>query len=262
MILKNKKGVIMGVANQFSIATGIAKAAAEQGAEIVYSHLPDTTGKMLKRVNRAVEGLSPKGVYPCDVTSDESIQSFFKQAAGDLGDIDFVVHSIAFGDTKDIKCPTVECSRAGFAQAMDISCYSYIAVCNEAQKYMPNGGSTISLSYYGGEKVVPGYNMMGICKSALEMTTRYLSHDLGPKKIRANCISAGPIKSLSASAISDFSKMIDQYENNAPLRRGVTQDDVGQVASFLLSDLSSSITGETLHVDAGYHVMGYFDPEA
>ena len=259
MLLKGKKGVIMGVANGFSIATGIAKFVHENGGQAFYSHLPDTTGKMLKRVSRAVEDLSPVGISPCDVGSDESIKEFFSAAAKSLGNIDFVVHSIAFGDTADIKCPTLECSRDGFKKAMDISCYSYIAVCNAAKEYMKNGGSTISLSYYGGEKVVPGYNMMGVCKSALEMATKYLAFDLGKHNIRANCISAGPIKSLSTSAISDFSKMVHQYENNAPLGRSVTQGDIGQVASFLLSDSSSSITGETLHVDCGYHAMGYFE---
>jgi len=254
-LFKGKKGVIMGIANQHSIAAGIAKFLVDEGAEIAFSFLPDDTGKMEGRIRKVVGEWQPKIVLPCNVNKDEDIKTFFEAVASQYGKIDFVVHSIAFAPLNDLKCPTIEASRQGFLTAMDVSVYSFLAICREGSKVMSPGGSFLTLSYFGGEKVVAGYNMMGLAKSALEMSVRYAAFDLGGKNIRVNCISAGPIKTLASSAVG-AGKMLDMYKSIAPLERNVSQEEVGKSAGFLLSDLASGVTGEIMHVDAGYHVMG------
>ncbi len=253
-MFKGKKGVIMGVANHLSIAAGVAQYLHEQGADLAFSHLPD--GKMEQRVRKVTDPLGYEIVLPCDVSKDESVTEFFAKIKQAWGKIDFLVHSIAFATVDDIRCPTLQASREGFKQAMDISCYSLIATSRAASELMTDGGSIVTMSYYGGERVVPGYNMMGVCKSALEMTMKYVAYDLGQKNIRVNAISAGPIKTLAASAVGDFSKMLGFYAKGSPLGRNVTQTDVAKSTAFLLSDMSAGTTGEVLHVDGGYHVMG------
>lgn len=257
-IFSGKRGIIMGVVNEYSIATGVAKFLTEQGAELGFSHLPDKDGRdrMARRIQRVAEPLNVKFVRPCDVSSDEEITRFYDEVRESFGPIDFVLHSIAFAPIEDLRCPTLDSSREGFKTAMDISVYSFIAVARAAAKVMNPGGSLVTMSYYGGERVIDGYNMMGVCKAALEMATRYLAFDLGPKGIRVNALSAGPMKTLAASAVGDFSRMLDSHARGAPLLRNITQDDVGKTTGFLLSDLSSGTTGEILHVDCGYSIMG------
>jgi len=254
-LFEGKCGVIMGIANQHSIASGIARFLVDQGAEIAFSFLPDDSGKMEGRIRKVVDEWNPKLVLPCNVGKDEDIARFFGDVAKHYGKIDFLVHSIAFAPLQDLKCPTIEASREGFLNAMDVSVYSFLAVCREGSKVMNTGGSIATLTYFGGEKVIAGYNMMGLAKAALDMSVRYAAYDLGPKNIRVNGISAGPIKTLASSAVG-ASKMLDMYKSIAPLERNVTQDEVGKSAGYLLSDLSSGVTGEILHVDAGYHIMG------
>ncbi len=257
-LLAGKKGIIMGVVNEYSIATGITRSLTSLGAKIGFSYLPDKDGRdrMRKRIERVAEQYGVEFIQGCDVTRDDDIIEFYKKVGEHFGDIDFVVHSIAFAPVEDIRCPTVQASREGFRLAMDISAYSLIPVAREASKLMTNGGSITSLSYFGGEKVVSGYNMMGICKAALEMTTRYLAHDLGSQRIRVNAISAGPVKTLAASAIGDFSQMLALNANVAPLKRNITTDEVGNACAYLASDLSTATTGEIMHVDCGYNIMG------
>jgi enoyl-[acyl-carrier protein] reductase I len=257
-LFTGKKGIIMGVVNEYSIAAGIAKTLAEHGATIGFSHLPDKDGRdrMAKRVQRVAEPLGVSFIRPCDVAVDEDVTRFFAEVREHFGTIDFLVHSIAFAPLDDIRCPTLDATREGFRVAMDISVYSFIAVAREASKLMEAGSSMVTLSYFGGEKVVGGYNMMGVCKSALEMTTRYLAHDLGPRHIRVNAVSSGPIRTLAASAVGDFSDMLGLNAAVAPMGRNVSTEEVGKAAAYLLSDLSSATTGEILHVDCGYHIMG------
>lgn len=255
-LLTDKTGIIMGIANHRSICAAIATSAHEHGATLGYSHLPDATGKMAQRLNQVVEPLNPRLVFPCDVTSDEQLDAFFNEIERSVSRIDFLVHGIAFAPLADLRCPTLEVSRSGFSQAMESSVFSLIAVARRAAKLMPNGGSILTLSYFGGEKVVPGYNLMGVVKSALESTVRYLANDLGPQGIRVNAISAGTIKTLASSAIGDFSTMMSVTESMAPLKRNITTQEVANTSCFLVSDLASGITGEILHVDAGYNIMG------
>ena len=229
-----------------------------QGAELAFSHLPDQAGRDRneKRVRQVTDGLNTKLVAPCDVSSNDDIAAFFNKVREVFGSIDFFVHSVAFAPVEDIRCPTVAASRAGFLNAMDISVYSFIATARAASELMPNGGSMVTMTYFGAEKVLAGYNMMGVCKAALEASVRYVAHDLGPKNIRVNALSAGPVKTLAASAVGDFSTMLGMNAAIAPLGRNITNDDVGKSTALLLSDLASSVTGETLHVDCGYHIMG------
>lgn len=257
-LFSGKKGIIMGVANEYSIAAGVARFLHAEGAKLGFSHLPDKEGRdrMAKRVQRVADPLGATFLRPCDVQEDGDIKSFFAEVKKEFGTIDFFVHSIAFAPLDDIRCATVDCTREGFKLAMDISAYSFIATSREAAQLMPDGGSIVTMTYYGGEKVVGGYNMMGICKAALEASMRYLAYDLGPKNIRVNAISAGAIKTLASSAVGEFSEMMKLSGAVAPMGRTVTQDDVGKAAGYLLSDLASSVTGENLHVDCGYHVMG------
>jgi len=254
-----KKGLVFGIANDRSIAWAITQALAEQGAEMGFTHLPDRDPERPKAANKLrklVEPIGAKLVMPCDVTNDENLDAVFAAAKETFGTIDFVVHSIAYAPLDDLKGPVYAVSRNGFKLSMDISAYSLIALAGRAKDLMPAGGSILAMTYLGGEKVIPGYNLMGICKAALESTLEYLAHELGPHKIRVNAVSAGPVKTLAASAVGDFNQMMKLYETFSPLRRNITPAEVGKAAAFLLSDAASGITGETLHVDSGFHIMG------
>ncbi len=251
--MAGRRGLIMGVANNRSIAWGIAKACAEQGAELAFTYQGEA---LKKRVLPLAEELGVSVMAECDVTDDASIDAAFSQIEKEWGGLDFLVHAIAFSDKEELKGRYVDTSRDNFRLTMDISVYSFTAVAQRAEKLMNDGGSMVTLSYYGAEKWVPHYNVMGVAKAALEASVRYLAADLGPNGIRVNAISAGPIRTLAAAGIRDFRLMLDWNEANAPLRRNVTIDDVGGTAAWLLSDLSAGVTGEVVHVDAGYHVIG------
>ncbi len=253
-MFEGKKGVVLGVANDFSIAWAISQKLIEQGAEIGFTHLPGE--KMRRRVAKLSEPIGAKMLESCDVKKDEDIAAVFAKAKEVYGSIDFVLHSIAFAPLEDIKNPVLKCSRDGFKMAMEISAYSLAAVSKYASEIMNPGGSILTLTYYGGERVVSGYNMMGVCKAALDMTVRYLAYDLGPMNIRVNALSAGPVKTLAASAVGDSDKLAGLYEAVAPLGRNITREEVGSAGMFLLSDMASGITGEVMHVDAGYNIMG------
>ena len=253
MVLKGKKGLITGVANNMSIAWGIAKMAHEQGAELAFSY----QGEVLKkRLLPLAESIGSKTIVECDVTSDESIDNMFSVIEKDFGTLDFVLHAIAFSDKNELNGRCVDTTRSNFKQTMDISCFSLIAIAQRAEKLMINGGSIATLTYYGAEKVIPNYNVMGIAKAGLETSVKYLAADLGQKNIRVNAISSGPIRTLAASGISDFKAMLNYSEQNTPLKRNVTTEDVAGTGVYLFSDLSKGITGENIHVDCGYHVMG------
>lgn len=253
MLLKNKKGLIIGVANNMSIAWGIAKMAHEQGAELAFSY----QGEVLKkRVNPLAESIGAKIVVECDVTNDESIDNMFSVVEKNFGALDFVLHAVAFSDKNELSGRCVDTTRNNFKQTMDISCFSLIAIAQRAEKIMPNGGSIATLTYYGAEKVIPNYNVMGIAKAGLETAVKYLSADLGSKNIRVNAISSGPIKTLAASGINDFKAMLNYSEENTPLRRNVTTEDIAGTGVYLFSNLSSGVTGENIHVDCGYHIIG------
>ncbi len=259
-LFTGKKGMVFGIANDRSIAWAITQALAAEGAEMGFTHLPDSDPerpKAERKLRKLVDPLGAKVVTSCDVTDDADLDKAFAMAKEAFGELDFVVHSIAYAPMADIKGPVYACSRDGFKLSMEISCYSLISLAARAKELMPNGGSILTLTYLGGEAVIPGYNIMGLCKSALETSVKYLAHELGSESnIRVNAISAGPIKTLAASAVSDQSKMDDLYTAMSPLRRPVDRDEVGKSAMFLLSDLASGITGENVHVDCGYHVMG------
>ena len=253
-LFTGKKGLILGVANDFSIAWAIAKKLHEEGAELGFTHLPGD--KMERRVRKVAEPIGARLITPCDVQKDEDVARVFAQARETFGTLDFVLHSIAFAPVDDLKCPFVNASREGFKTAMDISVYSLAIVSRHAAESMPEGGAIVTLTYFGGERVVPGYNMMGVCKAALDAAVKYLAFDLGPKKIRVNAVSAGPVKTLAASAVGDSDKLAGLYEMSSPMDRNITREEVGAAGMFLLSDLASGITGEILHVDCGYNVMG------
>lgn len=251
--LKGKRGLIMGVANNRSIAWGIAKAAADAGAELAFTYQGEA---LEKRVKPLAKELGANIVVPCDVTNEASIDSAFDTLKDEWGSIDFVVHAIAFSDKNELDGLYVDTTRDNFIRTMDISVYSFTAIAKRAAAMMNEGGSLITLTYYGAEQVMPHYNVMGVAKAALECSVRYLATDLGGKNIRVNAISAGPIKTLAASGIGDFRAILKWNELNAPLKRNVTIDDVGRAGLFLLSDLASGVTGEVMHVDAGYHTVG------
>lgn len=258
-LMDGKKGLVFGIANDHSIAWAITERLHQEGAVMGFTHLPDrdpASPKMERRVRKLVDPIGAKFVKPCNVQIDEDLDRIFETAKETFGELDFVVHSIAYAPIDDLKGPVHKCSRAGFLQSMEISVYSLLGVCTRAQALMPNGGSIITLSYLGGEKVIPGYNVMGLCKSALESATEYVAHELGQQQVRVNALSAGPIRTLSSSAVKDFDSMLKIYDAMAPLRRNVTMEEVAKSALYLLSDLSSGVTGETLHVDSGYHIMG------
>ena len=252
-LMKGKRGLIMGVANNHSIAWGIAKALSEAGAELAFTY----QGELFKkRVEPLTEPLHPAALIDCDVTRPETIDAAFADLAKLWGSLDFVVHAIAFSDKEQLKGRYVDTTADNFAMSMNISCYSFTAVAQHAEKLMTDGGALLTLTYYGAEKVMPHYNVMGVAKAALEASVRYLAEDLGKQKIRVNAISAGPVKTLAASGIGDFRYILKWNEYNSPLRRNVTTDEIGNAALFLLSDLGTAVTGECVHVDAGYHVVG------
>ncbi len=252
-LMAGKRGLIMGLANDKSIAWGIARALSEAGAELAFSYQGDA---LKKRVDPLAAQLGSEIVLPCDVSDEESIDGLFTALAEKWGKLDFIVHAIGFSDKNELRGRYVDTSRANFKLTMDVSVYSFTAVMQRAEKMMSEGGSAITLTYYGAEQVMPHYNVMGVAKAALEASVKYLAEDLGKDGIRVNSISAGPIKTLAASGIGDFRYIMKWNEYNSPLRRNVTIDDVGKSALYLLSDLSSGVTGENLHVDSGYHIVG------
>ena len=258
-LLAGKRGLIMGVANNRSIAYGIAKAARAHGADLAFTYQGDA---LRKRVEPLAQGLGGHIVGHCDVTDAATLDAVFAATAALWDRLDFVVHAIAFSDRDELTGRYVETSEANFTKSLLISCYSFTAVAQRAEKLLTQGGSLLTLTYYGAEKWMPHYNVMGVAKAALEASVRYLAADLGPNAIRVNAISAGPIKTLAASGIGDFRYILKWNEYNSPLRRTVTIEEVGDTAAYLLSDLSRGVTGEILHVDAGYHVVGMKNPEA
>lgn len=257
--MAGKRGLIMGVANNRSIAWGICKACHDQGAEIALTYQGDA---LKKRVVPLAEEIGSNLVLPCDVTDVASLDSVFGEIKKSWGGLDFVVHAIAFSDKDELDGRYVDTTAENFDKTMNISCFSFTAVAQRAEKLMTDGGSLLTLTYYGAEKVMPHYNVMGVAKAALEASVRYLAADLGQNGIRVNAISAGPIKTLAASGISDFRYILKWNEYNSPLRRTVSIDDVGGAGMYLLSDLSRGVTGEVHHVDAGYHVVGMKNEDA
>ena len=252
-LMAGKRGLVMGVANDRSIAWGIAKAVAAEGAEVAFTYPNES---MAKRVKPLAEQLGSNIVLECDVASDASLDAAFASIAERWDRLDFVVHAIAFSDREELKGKYLDTSRRNFALTLDISCFSFTAVCQRAARMMPEGGSLVTLTYYGAERVMPHYNVMGVAKAALEASVRYLAHDLGPRGIRVNAISSGPIRTLSAAGIDGFSAILDHIAERAPLRRNITAEEVGDVCAFLASPLARGITGSTIYVDAGYHIMG------
>ncbi len=258
-LMAGKRGLVMGVANDRSIAWGIAKAVAAQGAQLAFTYQGEA---LEKRVRPLAEQLGATKVISADVTNAASLDAAFADIANDWGTLDFVVHAIAYSDKDQLKGHYVDTTRENFLNTMDISCFSFTDVSRRALPLMKNGGSLLTLTYIGAERVTPHYNVMGVAKAALEASVRYLAADLGPKNIRVNAISAGPIKTLAASGIGDFRYILKWNELNAPMRRSVTIDEVGNSGLYLLSDLGAGVTGETLHVDNGYHVVGMMATES
>jgi enoyl-[acyl-carrier protein] reductase I len=254
--LTGKNALVTGIANNRSIAWGIAQQLHAAGANIGITYLPDGKGKMEKKVAELVEPLNPSIYLPLDVQDDAQIDTTFADIANQWGKIDILIHCLAFANKEDLSGDFSKTSRAGFAQALDISTYSLTRLAGAAKPLMTEGGSIVTLSYLGGVKVIPNYNVMGIAKSGLEMSVRYLAYELGPNNIRVNAISAGPIRTLASSAVGGILDMIHHVEAIAPLRRTVTQTEVGNTAAFLCSDLSSGITGQVIYVDAGYETVG------
>jgi enoyl-[acyl-carrier protein] reductase I len=252
-LMSGKRGLVMGVANNRSIAWGIAKAAASQGASLAFTYQGEA---LKKRVEPLAAEIGSDIVLPCDVTDTASVDAVFASLKERWGALDFVVHAIAYSDKDQLDGRYVDTTADNFNKTLAISCFSFTAIAQRAEKLMTNGGSLLTLTYYGAEKVMPHYNVMGVAKAALEASVRYLAMDLGRGGIRVNAISAGPIKTLAASGISDFRYILKWNEYNSPLRRTVTIDEVGGAALYLLSDLSRGVTGEVHHVDAGYHVVG------
>jgi enoyl-[acyl-carrier protein] reductase I len=253
-LLEGKKAAIFGVANDRSIAWAISEALHSEGAELAFTF----AGEILeKRVRPLAEGIGSKIVLPCDVTKDEEIEKVFATIKNEWGGLDILIHAIAFANKEDLANPYVQTSRQGFHLALDVSAYSMVALARHAAPLMEGGGgSMLTLTYMGSERVIPNYNVMGVAKAALEASVRYLAHDLGPKRIRVNAISAGPIRTLAASGIADFKSMLHHVSDRAPLKRNIDAEEVGKTALFLCSDWGSAVTGEVLHVDAGYSIMG------
>ena len=254
--LTGKNAFVTGIANNRSIAWGIAQQLHKAGANIGVNYLPDERGRFEKKVRELVEPINPSIIVPCDVQNDELLDSMFATIKEQWGRLDILVHCLAFAEREDLTGEFCATSRAGFAKALDISTYSLNCLANRARPLMSEGGSIITLSYLGGVKVIPNYNVMGVAKSALEMTVRYLAAELGSENIRVNAISAGPIRTLASSAVGGILDMIRHVEETAPLRRTVTQTEVGNTAAFLCSDLASGITGQIIYVDSGYEIMG------
>ena len=258
-LMAGKRGLVMGVANDRSIAWGIARAVAAEGATLAFTYQGEA---LQKRVKPLADRVGANQVLPCDVSDEASIDSVFATLEADWGSLDFVVHAIAFSDKEELKGRYLDTTRKNFAMTMDISCFSFTAVCQRAVKLMPKGGSLLTLTYYGAERVMPHYNVMGVAKAALEASVRYLAADLGVQNIRVNAISAGPIKTLAASGIGDFRYILRWNELNSPLKRNVTTEQVGSAGLYLLSDLSRGVTGEVHHVDSGYHLVGMLRTDA
>jgi enoyl-[acyl-carrier protein] reductase I len=258
-LMAGKKGLIMGVANDRSLAWGIAKSVAEHGAKLAFTYQGDA---LARRVGPLAESLGSNVLLPCDVNDDAALDAVFDDIAKRWNGLDFLVHAIAFSDKEELKGRYVDTTPENFAQTMQVSCYSFTAVCRRAAALMREGSSLLTLTYYGAERVIPHYNVMGVAKAALEASVRYLAADLGGDGIRVNAISAGPIKTLAASGVGDFRYILKWNELNSPLQRNVTIEDVGGAGLYLLSNLSSGVTGEVHHVDSGYHVVGMKRPDA
>lgn len=259
-LFTGKKGLVIGIANDRSIAWAITEHLHKEGAEIAFTHLPDTGDrpKNQNKVAKLVEPIGSRFLLPCDVCNDAHIAAVMDKAAETFGKIDFLVHSVAFAPPEDLTGPTYACSRNGFKLAMEISAYSLLAMAGAAKKrgILSSTASILTLSYFGGEEVIPGYNIMGLCKAALECGVRYLASELGPDGVRVNAISAGPVRTISAMGVGDFKQMLDLYDAVAPMRRNITADEVGKTGMFLLSDLASGISAEVVHVDCGFSKMG------
>jgi enoyl-[acyl-carrier protein] reductase I len=258
-LLRGKRGLIMGVANHRSLAWGIAKACHGHGAALAFTYQGDALKKRVEPLARDVGGIL---VGDCDVTDPKSIDAAFDAVRSAWGALDFLVHAIAFSDKDQLDGRYVDTTQENFNKTMLVSCYSFTSIAQRAEKMMPNGGAMLTLTYYGAEKWMPHYNVMGVAKSALETSVRYLAADLGVKNIRVNAISSGPIKTLAASGIGDFRYILKWTESNAPLRRNVTIEEVGDAGVYLLSDMARGVTGEVHHVDAGYHIVGMKHPDA
>ena len=258
-LMTGKKGLIMGVANDRSLAWGIAQAAHHHGAELAFTYQGEA---LEKRVRPLAESVGSDLVLPCDVTDDASMDTVFTTLEQKWGKLDFLVHAIAFSDKEELKGKYVDTSFDNFQRTMNISCFSFTTLAKRAAPLMQDGGSLLTLTYYGAERVMPHYNVMGVAKAALEASVRYLAMDLGDRNIRVNALSAGPVKTLAASGIGDFRYILKWNQYNSPLKRNVTLEDVGGAGLYLLSDLSSGVTGETHHVDSGYHVVGMKRPDA
>jgi len=258
-LMKGKRGLIFGVANDRSYAWSIARLLIEYGAECLFTCLPDPSGKMEHRCRLALNelGLTNPWLMPCDAANDDDLDTVFTRIKARFDKLDFIVHSIAFADRQFLKIGSFHTTpRNVWNQAMDISAYSLLAMAQRGVNVMPDGGAILAMSYYGGEKVVPGYNVMGVAKAALEHTARYLAYELGQRNIRVNTISGGPMKTLAASAVSGISDMFEHQQRKSPLQRNITGEEVGKTAVFLLSDLASGVTGENIHVDAGFSIVG------
>ncbi len=252
-LMSGKKGLVMGVANERSIAWGIARTVHQHGASLAFTYQGDA---LLKRVSPLAASLGSDIILPCDVTDAASIDNVFSEIGKRWGKLDFLIHAIAYSDKDELKGKYIDTSPENFAQTMNISCYSFTSICRRAAPMMNDGGSLIAMTYLGGERVIPHYNVMGVAKAALDASVRYLAEDMGAKNIRVNALSAGPMKTLAASGIGDFRYILKWNELNSPLRRNVNLDDIGKAGLYLLSDLSSGVTGEVHHVDCGYHLVG------
>lgn len=252
-LMEGKRGLVMGVANERSLAWGIAKELARQGAEMVFSYQSEA---LYKRVKPLAESIGNVELIECDVTNDESLKDLFVKLKEKFGQIDFIVHAIAFSDRNELMGEYLNTSRVNFLKTMDISCYSLTAVCKHASEFLSSNASILTLTYLGSERVMPNYNVMGVAKAALEASVRYLAVDFGKKGIRVNGLSAGPVKTLASSGIDDFKYILKWNQYNAPLKRNTTLEDVGGTGVYLLSNLSSGVTGEIVHADSGYHIVG------
>jgi len=258
-LMNGKRGIVLGIANDRSYAWYITKQLMESGAECLFTHLTDPKGKMERRCRSAIKDLGVENPWlvGCDASRDEDIEAVFDKVKSDFGQIDFVVHSIAFADRQFLQLGNFHTTtRQAWTQAIDISAYTLLAMARGAVPLMPDGGSIIAMTYYGGEKVIPGYNVMGIAKTALEHTTRYLAYELGEKKIRVNTISGGPLRTLAASAVGGIAEMHEHQARKSAMRRNISGEEVGDTAVYLLSDLSRGVTGENIHVDAGFSIVG------
>jgi enoyl-[acyl-carrier protein] reductase I len=253
MLLEGKKGLILGVANKQSIAWAIAESAAREGARLIFNYQND---RFKDKVEKLAEGLEGSKTFQCDVGSDDEIAAMMKGVEGEFGELDFLVHSIAYAPTEEMAGEFINTSRQGFATALEVSAYSLVAVSRAAAPLMKNGGSIVTMTYLGSERVIPNYNVMGVAKAALEASVRYLANDLGPRGVRVNAISAGPIRTLAARGVGGISKMVEAHREVAPLRHATEQAEVGDTALFLLSSLGRGITGEVIYVDGGYHILG------